>query len=788
MKRKAKIFGILFLAMTACLAIAGCEKGADLPKATIRLETPENVKLTDEVLEWSAVENATGYIVELNGEEIETKENKCDLFERLDKYGLHEIRVQAKSEEDGVKESDWSKTILYKLTTPEFVYTPINGGAEYEIGLPMEAGYNSPDRAYRSKLTGKIIIPSVAKDGKAVTAIAKDGFSFTENVTGIMVPESVRIIQESGFNSCDKVKRLAGLGGVTTIGKMGFAGCNSLTEIDLPETLTSIGQEAFHACLSLTKIGLPESLTSIGQEAFKACTSLTKIEIPKNVESVGLQLFNECTALKSVSVAKENVMLRSEENCIIRRGSEELIEASAAERIPDGVRIIGEYAFGGNKKTFEKLIVPKSVKTVRARAFNGLWEYGDFCKIKTIVFSEGVEEIGEERNEEKGEHQNILYSKTESVTIPSTVKYIAPGLVSRCALSELKISEWNPIYKIEGNCIIRKDNGEIVSGCNIAVIPEATTRIGDFAFFMASQDEIRIPDRVQSIGAHAFSGAFNGKGNTELKIPDSVTEIGKYAFQGNRITFAEIPEGITEIVEGLFRGCTILKEVKLPSALKRIGKLAFYDCENLNISIPESVSEIEERAFHMGDANDDPRIPDSEKAHVSVTLPKSVTFIGPRAFWGAGITIYTSASTDVPFGWHQRTVDLLEIEDPEDDDHWASYLCNIYYECGFEAENGSNYVHRFVYSYDDGYTNSTRSGGDADDRMPYREGYTFIGWSVEINVSAEEFEEKRKANKAESGRYTDYLKPEDFQRKVASVFIKDKAYYTIWEKKEEGNN
>lgn len=53
--------------------------------------------------------------------------------------------------------------------------------------------------------------------------------------------------------------------------------------------------------------------------------------------------------------------------------------------------------------------------------------------------------------------------------------------------------------------------------------------------------------------------------------------------------------------------------MKLPSALKRIGKLAFYDCENLNISIPESVSEIEERAFHMGDANDDPRIPDSEK-------------------------------------------------------------------------------------------------------------------------------------------------------------------------------
>ena len=750
MKRKAKIFGILFLAMTACLAIAGCEKGADLPKATIRLETPENVKLTDEVLEWSAVENATGYIVDVNGEEIETKENKCDLFERLGKYGLHEIRVQAKSEEDGVKESDWSKTILYKLTTPEFVYTPINGGAEYEIGLPMKAGYNSPDRAYRSKLTGKIIIPSVAKDGKAVTAIAKDGFSFTENVTGIMAPESVRIIQESGFESCKKAKRIAGLGGVTTIGKMGFAGCNSLTEIDLPETLTSIGQEAF-----------------------KACKSLTKIEIPKNVESVGLQLFNRCTALKSVSVAKENVMLRSEENCIIRRGSEELIEASAAERIPDGVRIIGEYAFGGNKKTFEKLIVPKSVKTVRARAFNGLWEYVDFCKIKTIVFSEGVEEIGEERNEEKDEHQNILYSKTESVTIPSTVKYIAPGLVSRCALSELKISEWNPIYKSEGNCIIRKDNGEIVSGSNTAVIPETTTRIGEFAFFIASRDEIRIPDRVQSIGAHAFSGAFNGKSNTELKIPGSVTEIGKYAFECNRIKFAEIPEGITEIVEGLFSGCTILKEVHLPSALKRIGKLAFYDCENLNISIPESVSEIEEKAFRMWAANEEPFREDSEKAHVSVTLPKSVTFIGPQAFWGAGITIYTSASPNVPFGWNKRSEDVRDIYD---DDNWVSWVCCVVYDCDLKKDAEELYADNFTFSYeltDKGSPYDKSIDGDPV-RLPYRKGYTCLGWTTESGLTATEFLEKYEKNK-DKGYYKEINQ---------YTFTRGTMVYIVWEKRQ----
>ena len=743
MKRKAKIFGILFLAMTACLAIAGCEKGADLPKATIRLETPENVKLTDEVLEWSAVENATGYIVELNGEEIETKENKCDLFERLDKYGLHEIRVQAKSEEDGVKESDWSKTILYKLTTPEFVYTPINGGAEYEIGLPMKAGYNSPDRAYRSKLTGKIIIPSVAKDGKAVTAIAKDGFSFTENVTGIMAPENVRIIKEEGFNSCDKVKRLAGLGGVKTIGERGFAGCYSLSAIDLPETLTSIGPEAFWMC-----------------------RSLNKIELPKNVENIGLYAFNDCEALKSVSVAKENVMLRSEDNCVIRRGSEEVIEASAAKSIPNGVRIIGEYAFSGNRRTIEKLIVPKSVKTVRAHAFYD-------CDIKALVFSEGVEEIGEEDNEEKDEYQGILDGKMKSMTIPSTVKYIAPGLVSLCALSELKVSEWNPVYKSEGNCIIRKDNGEIVSGSTTAVIPEETTRIGEFAFYQAWRDEIRIPEKVQSIGARAFSQSLNGRKNTELKIPDSVTEIGKYAFEKNDITFAKISEGITEIGRGVFSACNKLKEVHLPSALKRIGAWAFYDCKNLNISIPESVNEIEENAFHMRYAYDEPFREDIDRAHVSVTLPKSVTFIGPQAFWGAGITVYTSASTDEPSGWNKRSQNVQSIYD---DDNWVSWTCCVFYNCELKKDGNELYVDNFTYTYELTENkvpiNISITRQDCR-RLPYRKGYKLLGWTTEQGLCSEEFLQKYNES-PDNGYYKEMSK-----WKLAQGL----TMYIVWEQK-----
>ena len=42
----------------------------------------------------------------------------------------------------------------------------------------------------------------------------------------------------------------------------------------------------------------------------------------------------------------------------------------------------------------------------------------------------------------------------------------------------------------------------------------------------------------------------------EVRIPASVTEIAEYAFYRSGITWAVIPDGITEIKEGTFGGCS----------------------------------------------------------------------------------------------------------------------------------------------------------------------------------------------------------------------------------------
>lgn len=61
-----------------------------------------------------------------------------------------------------------------------------------------------------------------------------------------------------------------------------------------------------------------------------------------------------------------------------------------------------------------------------------------------------------------------------------------------------------------------------------------------------------------------------------------------------------IPEGITQIKQRAFQGCTHLTSVKLPSTLNKIDKEAFYECVELKtLFIPESVTSIGKGCFSL---------------------------------------------------------------------------------------------------------------------------------------------------------------------------------------------
>ena len=211
------------------------------------------------------------------------------------------------------------------------------------------------------------------------------------------------------------------------------------------------------------------------------------------------------------------------------------------------------------------------------------------------------------------------------------------------------------------------------SGLTELTLPNGITRIEESAFRgCRGLTELTLPSSVTSIGESAFSGC---SGLTELTLPNSVTSIGNYAFsdcsglekitvdRGNKrydswgncnsIIDTEtntlivgcknsvIPNSVTSIGDGAFRGCTGLTELILPNSVTSIGESAFSGCSGLE---KITVDRGNKRYDSWGNCNS---IIDTETNTLIVgcknsVIPNSVTSIGDCAFYGcSGLTKLT---------------------------------------------------------------------------------------------------------------------------------------------------
>lgn len=206
--------------------------------------------------------------------------------------------------------------------------------------------------------------------------------------------------------------------------------------------------------------------------------------------------------------------------------------------------------------------------------------------------------------------------------------------------------------------------------------------INENAFRDKAITEVVIPNSVETIGKHAFSGC---SGLKNITIPDSVTSIAQYAFyncsslESMTIPFVGaskynaqnaylayifgtdgyggnsnryVPQSLKKIVvtgdvrieEGAFYACTNIQSVELVGNVTSIGKYAFYGCTGIvSIEIPDSVESIGNFAFQncsqlrnidfgngvteiMGNAFD------SCISITHITIPTSVKTIGSGVF------------------------------------------------------------------------------------------------------------------------------------------------------------
>ena len=522
----------------------------------------------------------------------------------------------------------------------------------YEVGSDGTVTITDCDNSAQ----GTITIPSQI-DGKPVTSIGEQAFSYCDSLTSITIPDSVTSIGMQAFSSCDSLTSVTIGNGVKKIGEHAFSFCDSLTSITIPNSVTSIGNEAFRYCSSLTSITIPNSVTSIGSEAFYGCSSLTSATIGSGVTSIGNEAFDNCDKLNQINVDTANTVYSSENGVLFNKDKTELI------RYPEG-------------KADTSYSIPNSVTYIVYRAFC------DCSSLTSITIPDSVTSIGT---------QAFLYCDSlTSITIPNSVTRIGSYAFNGCKkLTQINVDTANTVYSSVNGVLFNKDKTELIrypegKADTSYSIPDSVTSIGDYAFRDCSRlTSITIPDSVTSIGYSAFYGCgsltsvyisdiaswcgiafdssdsnplgrganlyLNGKLVTDLVIPSRVTSIGNYAFYGcSSLTSITIPNSVTSIGRGAFSDCSSLTSVTIPNSVTSIGEWAFDCCRSLtSITIPDSVTNIGGYAFYGCSGLTSIAIPDSVTSIgdyafrdcsrlTSITIPDSVTSIGYSAFYGCG--------------------------------------------------------------------------------------------------------------------------------------------------------
>ena len=102
-------------------------------------------------------------------------------------------------------------------------------------------------------------------------------FKNSQNLSGIVLPQSVTAIDADAFNGCSALALFEVPAGVTTIGAGAFSGCSSLSTVTVAENsnLKKIGERAFQNS-GLTEITIPAGVMRIGAGAFSG-TNLASV-------------------------------------------------------------------------------------------------------------------------------------------------------------------------------------------------------------------------------------------------------------------------------------------------------------------------------------------------------------------------------------------------------------------------------------------------------------------------------------------------------------------------------
>lgn len=296
--------------------------------------------------------------------------------------------------------------------------------------------------SYCNNLTSVIIPNSVINIGYEAFSHCSDslytktdGIIYVDNwvvgvedkgITFARIKENAEGIAGASFFNCNSLTDVTIPSGVRGIGNQAFRACSSLTNVKIPNGVTSIEGYVFDSCSSLVSVSIPDSVTRIEYCAFAGC-KFTNITIPDSVIEIGYNAFSYCQELQEIIIPQNVVYIG--ENAFTDCDNLHIVYWNA---------INCKYAGNTNDPIFnsrkyvnvwKKIIIGDMVETIPPYTFYlRMYAKGDSASVSVII-SDSVKEFGEDAflgyygslyycgTEEQWAHYNIDWSGFSSMTV-----------------------------------------------------------------------------------------------------------------------------------------------------------------------------------------------------------------------------------------------------------------------------------------------------------------------------------------------------------------------------------
>lgn len=326
--------------------------------------------------------------------------------------------------------------------------------------------------------------------------------SYCSYIKYASLPNGLTSIGAGAFSGCGELASVTIPSSVTSIGDGAFANCTLLTTMVIPDGVTGINYATFKACSNLTSIYIPNGVVVIDGCAFYDCNSLTSIDIPSSVSSIQWSAFYGCNSLKSLYIHDLATWCEmefstdpewEEDSNPLSHGGNLYVNGELISKlvIPSTCTKIGDLAFY-NCASIDSVHIPNNITRIGKGAFA-------CCEMTKITIPENVTNIGNSALAIKGLNSVIWNAKNISDVSASPFYY--------------KREHTYPEYVVDA----RNQISSFVFGDEVNTIPAY------ICYGMYNLKTVTIPSGVTSIGNYAFSGCNLSSVTCEAIVPPAIS-------------------------------------------------------------------------------------------------------------------------------------------------------------------------------------------------------------------------------------------------------------------------